>query len=201
MSSKSVQSPESIGPMQGGGKKEASVDPIQMDFDKGKQHLERSELAQAAAAFHNALLGYEERGDDAGIANASNQMGHVCLAKKDYEQAIINYDRAWKICEKLGDQMSLLALSNQYVQIFCGQGNFTKAVSLCLDILNKHFDNNNPQGAVAVLEQMADIYQMAGNKEKAADAYRTIASIHSNFKHKDIAQNFLNKAADLEKNG
>jgi Tfp pilus assembly protein PilF len=54
---------------------------------------------------------------------------------------------------------------------------------------------------VAVLEQMADIYQMAGNKEKAADAYRTIASIHSNFKHKDIAQSYLDKAADLEKNG
>jgi tetratricopeptide (TPR) repeat protein len=200
MSSKSVQSPDDIAPMQEGKKAGASTDPIQADFDKGKEHLQRNELSQAAVAFHNALLGYEEKGDDLGIANASNQMGHVCLARKEYDQALKHYDRAWEICERLGDPMSLLALSNQYVQVFRGQENFTKAISLSLDLLNKHFDNNDPRGAVAVLEQMADIYQEAGNKEKAADAYRTIASIHSNFKHKKIAQGFLQKAEALEKN-
>ena len=88
MSSKSVQSLDSIAPMQEGKKAGASDDPIQGEFVKGKEFLEKNELSQAAAAFHNALLGYEEKGDDAGIANACNQMGHVCLARKDYDQAL-----------------------------------------------------------------------------------------------------------------
>ena len=72
-------------------------------------------MAQAAVAFHNALFGYEEKGDENGIANASNQLGHVCLARKEYEQAKRHYQRAWEICEKLQDPMSLIALSKSYL--------------------------------------------------------------------------------------
>jgi len=198
MSSKSIQSLDNIAPMQEEKETGTSNDPIQEDFRKGKEHLQRNELSQAAAAFHNALVSYEEKGDDPGIANASNQMGHVCLAGQDFDQALKHYDRAWAICEKLGDMMSLLALSNQYVQVFRGKGDYTKAISLCLDILDKHFDNNDPQGAVSILEQMAEIYLEEGNKEKAADAYRTIASIHANFKHKNIAESFQEKANNLD---
>jgi hypothetical protein len=33
--------------------------------------------------------------------------------------------------------------------------------------------------------------------EKAADAYRTVASIHKNFRHDNIAEGYLKKAAEL----
>ncbi len=196
---KSVQSLDSIAPMRDGKNTEAMADPVQADLHKGKAHLQNNELSQAAAAFHNALLGYQERGDEQGVANASNQMGHVCLARKDYDQALGHYTRAWEICEKHGDPMSLLALSNQLVLVYRGQGDFKKAIDTCLDLLDRYFENNDPLGTVAILEQMADIYLVAGDKLKAADSYRTIASIHSNFKHKTIAQSFLEKARDLER--
>ncbi len=198
MTQKPVQSLNSITKMQEGGAPDAPADPIQADFNKGKGYLERNELSLAAAAFHNALIGYQEKGDDPGIANASNQMGHVCLARKEYDQALEHYGQAWKICERLGDQMSLLALSHQYLQVFREQGNFQKAISLSLDLLDKYFANNDPRGAVDILEKMAEIYLEAGKKEKAADAYRTIASIHDNFTHKNIAKSFREKAEELE---
>jgi tetratricopeptide (TPR) repeat protein len=193
--SKSVQSIQDIAPMQGG----KSSDPVQADYEQGKDLLQKEELSQAAVALHNALLGYQQREDQSGIANASNQMGHVCLAKKDYDQALSHYSRAWEICEKLHDPMSMLALSNQFVLVYRGQGQFKKAIGICLDLLEKYHDNNDPQGTVAVLEQMTEIYLEAGEQAKAADAYRTIASIHANFKHKNIAEGYLQKAKDLEK--
>jgi tetratricopeptide (TPR) repeat protein len=198
--SKSVQSIQSIAPMQDG-QNTKTADPVQADYEKGKEYLQKQELSQAAVAFHNALVGFQQREDQQGIANASNQMGHVCLAKREYDQALGHYNRAWEICEKLHDPMSLLSLSNQLVLVHRGRGQFKNAISICLDLLEKYHDNNDPRGTVAVLEQMAEIYIEAGEQAKAADTYRTIASIHANFKHKNIAQGYLQKAQDLEKAG
>ena len=195
--STSVQSIQDIAPIQKG-KGTGAVDPVQADYDKGKELLGKDELAQAAVALHNALLGYEQKEDQQGIANASNQMGHVCLARKEYDQALKHYSRAWEICEKLHDPMSLLALSNQLILVYRGQGEFQKAKGICLDLLDRYHANNDPRGTVDVLEKMAEIYLEAGDPAKAADAYRTIASIHANFKHKNIAEGYMRKAKDLE---
>lgn len=199
--SKPIQSIQSIAPMQGGKETGASVDPVLADYEQGKVLLQNNKVAEAAVALHNALVGYEEKGNQRGIANASNQMGHVCLARGEYDQALIHYNRAWDICDKLDDPMSLLALSNQFVLVYRGQRLFKKAITVCLDLLEKYQDNNDPQGTVAVLEQMSEIYVEAGDNAKAADSYRTIASIHENFKHKNIAEGYLQKAKELEKAG
>lgn len=199
--SKTVQPIQIIAPMQDGKKAETSIDPVQADYEKGKEFLQKNEISQAAAALHNALIGYQEKDDQRGIANASNQMGHVCLARGEYDQALLHYNRAWEICDKLDDPMSMLALSNQFVSVYRGQGQFKKAITVCLELLERYHGNNDPQGTVAVLEQMAEIYIEAGDKEKAADAYRTIASIHANFKHKNIAEGYLRKATEIEKVG
>ena len=195
--SKSVQSIGDIAPMREG-KGAGAVDPVQADYEKGRELLGKEELAQAAVALHNALLGYEQKEDQQGIANASNQMGHVCLARKDYDQALRHYSRAWEICENLHDPMSLLALSHQLILVYRGQREFKKAKGICLDLLERYQDNNDPRGTVDVLEKMAEIYLEAGDVALAADAFRTIASIHANFKHKTIAEGYLRKAKDLE---
>lgn len=197
--SKTVQPIQTIAPMQDGRKPEVPVDPVQADYNKGKEFLQKNELSQAAVAFHNALIGYQEKGDQQGIANASNQMGHVCLARGEYDHALAHYNRAWEICDKLDDPMSMLALSKQFILVYRGQGQFKKAITVCLDLLDKYHGNNDPQGTVNVLEQMAEIYIKAGDKEKAADTYRTVASIHANFKHKNIAEGYLQKAREIEK--
>jgi tetratricopeptide (TPR) repeat protein len=180
-------------------KTKGTSDPVQADYEKGKEFLQKNELAQAAVALHNALVGFEEKGDQNGIANASNQMGNLCLARKDYEQALKHFQRAWDICEGQHDAMSLLALSNQLVAVYKGQGQFERAVSICLDLIGKYQDNNDPRGTVEVMERMAEIYIEAGERGKAADTYRTIGAIHANFKHKNIADGYILKAESLEK--
>ncbi len=195
------QSLSSIGPMpsedQAPKKEEKLKSPVEMEFDEGKRFLQNNNLAQAAIAFHNVLLAYEEKNDDNGIANASNQLGHVCLAKKEYEQAEKHYKRAWDICVKADDPMSQIALNLKFVEVYRGAKDYNKAIDVCLDLMEDYRLNNNPQGAVAILDVMAEIYLEADNKDGAKDAYRTAASIHRNYKHANIAEEYEQKANEL----
>ena len=193
-----LQDINSIAPVSGSDTAGKNVDPVQSDYEEGKRWLENSEYAQAAVSLHNALLGYEEKNDEIGVANASNQLGHLCLAKKDFEAALKHYQRVWTICEKLQDSMSLMSLLKNFVPAYRGMKQYRQAIDTCLDLLDRYHDNNDPQGTVTVLAEMAEIYQESGQRDKAADAYRTIASIHRNFKHLTTAESFAQKAKELE---
>lgn len=197
--SNTVQNINSIAPMGEKNKESKPKDPVQAEYEAGKRFLENGELAQAAVALHNALLGFEEKNDETGIANASNQLGHACLAREEFDKAASHYQRAYEICEKLEDPISLQAISKKMVAVHQGLKEYDKAIELCLDLLDVYYSNNDPRGAVVLLEDMAAIYVEAGKPAKAADAYRTVASIHRNFKHKSIAEEFEDKAAALDK--
>jgi len=195
---KNIQGVQSIAPMEGDKK---PLDPVQEEYEKGKEALEKGELAEAAVLFHNVLMAHEEKGDENGVANACNQLGHVCLKRQDFKKALDNYKRAWEICDKGDDPMSLLALQKQFVLVYCGLKQYDKAVDTCLDLLDQYSGNNDPAGGVATLEQLAEVYVEQGETEKAADSYRTIASIHANFSHKNIAKGFQDKADKLQAAG
>jgi len=193
------QSLDSIGPMQNSTapakKDQKPKDPIQAEFEEGKRFLEEKNYAQAALAFHNVLLSYEEKNDKNGIANASNRLGEVCLGKKDYEQAEKHFQRAMKIVVAADDPMSEMMLSQQLIEVYAGKKEHAKAIEVCLSLMEDYKNNNNPQGVVTILEKMAVIFIDAGDKNKAKDAYRTAASIHRSYKHKGIAEE-LEKLAD-----
>jgi len=176
------------------GNKTTPSTPEQKEYEEGKRFLENGDFGQAAAALHNALLSFEEKENKGGIANTSNQLGHLCLEKKDYEAALKHYERAWDICDAAGDRMSLISVLDKRITAWLGLGNYSKALEDCFTILDFHEDNRNVQGLVGIMERVADIHLLAGEKEKAADTYRTIASIHSNFKHKGYSKRFEEKA-------
>lgn len=178
--------------------KSGSQDFVKNDYKDGLRFLEQHEYGQAAVALHNALVGFEQKEDEAGIANASNQLGHVCLVRNEYEGALKHYRRALAICEKNNDRMSILAVLVKIVAAQRGLKEYAQAIAVCLDMLDLYQDNRDPQGAVATLETMAEIYLENGQREKAADAYKTIGSIHKNFRHDTMAAQYLEKAAKLE---
>ncbi len=194
-----IQNINDITPMAASADDQVITDPVQAEYHQGKKYLEQGDTGQAAVALHNALIGFEERNDQSGIANASNQLGNACVQRREYEKALDHYRRAEKICRELGDPLSLTALSRQFVLVYTELGQYKEAVACCLDLLEGYRVNNNPQGTVEVLEKMAGIYVQSGDTDKAADAYRTIASIHKNFRHERMAAGFLQKAEELEK--
>ncbi len=192
-----IQSLDSIAPM-ANSKAEKERDPIKAEYEEGKAFLENKDYGQAAVALHNALVGYEEKGDESGVANASNQLGDVCFAREEFDSALTHYQRTLEICDKSNDRMSILSVMAKMVDANKGLEKYDVAVTLCLEILDHYQDNRDPQGTVDTLEGMADIYIAKGAKLKAADAYRTISSIHKNFKHDTIAAKFIEKAETLE---
>ncbi len=175
----------------------APPSPAQKEYEEGKQALEKGEHGAAAVALHNALLAFDERGDQAGIANAHNQLGHLCLARDEYEKAGNHYRRALEICDRANDRMSVLAVSDRLVEVCLGLADSRGALAHCLEMLDIYQDNRDPQGSVAVLEKMADIYLAAGDREKAADALQTIASLHRNFGHTVSATRFAERAEEV----
>lgn len=193
MSNSKLQSLDSIAPVGGSVPK----DEVAREYEEGKKHLERQEYGLAAVNLHNALVGYEEKGDEAGVANASNQLGHLCLARLEYDAAIKHYDRALQICDRANDRMSILAVLKKIVAARRGLKQYDEAIRNCLEMLDHYHDNRDPQGSVETLEEMAEIYLAAEQKEKAADTYRTMASIHKNFRHDGIAARYMQKADEL----
>lgn len=179
-------------------KKKRSSDPIQAEYEDGVEFIANKEYSQAALSLHNALIGYEKKNHQDGIANASNQLGIVCLEKGEFEKAREHFQRAWDICERFDDRMSLLSLSERFVTIHRAAKEYREAIKLCLDMLDTHHSHNNPEGTVNVMETMAEIYQEQGDKPQAADVYRSIASIHANYGHKNFARRYEEKAAALE---
>lgn len=168
------------------------------EYETGKRLLENGNLGQAALSLHNALIGFEESKDQNGMANAANQLGHLCFEKKEYETALQHYQRALVICDAANDRMSVLAVLSRRVEVYVKLQDYDKAVKDCLEILNLHQDNRDPQGAVDILERMAEIYIEAGESNKAADSYRTIAGIHKSYGHDKIALSFIEKAKEIE---
>lgn len=177
----------------------AAGDPAQAEYNEGKALLERNETGLAAVALHNALVAFEEKNNENGIANASNQLGNVCLRRGQYDKALVHFQRAEEICRKLGDPMSLVALSKQFILVYTATEKYKEALARCLDLVDLYQANNDPKGTVETVEKMAEIYITMNDAGKAADAYRTIASIHRNFKHEKIAAGYIEKAEELEK--
>lgn len=173
-------------------------DPVQSEYEEGKKALEDGFYGQAAVSLHNSLIGFEQRDDESGIANACNQLGHLCLTKEDYDKSLKYYQRAFEICDKNNDRSSVLAVLKQMVEVYCGRGDNKKGINVCLEMLDLYHDNRDVGGTVKVLERMVEIYLAGEQKDKAVDTYRTISSIHKNFSHDKLAASFAALADKLE---
>lgn len=170
----------------------------QQDYEAGQEFLKDNDTSQAANAFHNALIGFEQEGNENGIANASDKLCDICAELGEKAKAMEHLERAYAICHKNFDRFSLFSLERKKAGLVYQSGNLDEALALYLDILDEYTALRNPQGSVETLEIMAEIYLKKGEKEKASDAYRTIASIHANFKHQKQAEEFLAKAIAAE---
>nr|WP_320010098.1 tetratricopeptide repeat protein [uncultured Desulfobulbus sp.] len=176
-------------------------DPAKRDYMEGRKFFQEGEYAQAAISFHNALRGFEEKGDQIGVANAADRLGDACLARGEYAMALANFKQAHAICEKEDDSFSALSINKKMAAAYRKLGDHDKAQEMLFDILEHYRLTNNPKGAVEVLTLIAESYNEQGDKASAADAYRSVASIHKRFKHERIAEQFAKRAAELAQEG
>jgi tetratricopeptide (TPR) repeat protein len=178
---------------------QAAEDPAQADYLKGKELRAAGDDSQAALFFHNALLGFEQNGNDKGVANASDQLGDICAGRQEHEKAIDHYGRAFTICDREKDMFSLIALHKKIALSQKALQRFDEAEKIYLNVIDIYAGYNNPAGTVAAMEDLAELYLRMGERRKSADTFRTIASIHKNFRHSNHAQEFMKKAEQVEK--
>ena len=197
--SENLQPPGAIEPMAapGAAAREEITDPAKLDYKQGRDHLGQESWAEAAACFHNALKGFEEQGDDPGIASSRDRLGDVCMGMDDYAKALEHYAHSMTVCRKLDDVFSCHALNKKIAVCHRRLGDLDMAMDFCLEIFDHHREVRNPKGTVEILEVMAEIYQEKGDMKGAIDCLRTIVSIHKNFKHPDQAAEYEERAAAL----
>jgi tetratricopeptide (TPR) repeat protein len=175
--------------------KPAGENQAQQDYEAGLEFLKNKDSAQAANSFHNALIGFEQEGNERGIANASDKLGDICSERGDTDKALEHLERAYAICNKDFDRFSLFSLEKKKAGLIYRSGQLDKAIELYLDVLDEFGALRNPQGSVETLATLAEIYLKKEAKEKAADAYLLAASIHESFRHSQQAEEFRAKAA------
>jgi tetratricopeptide (TPR) repeat protein len=115
-----------------------------------------------------------------------------------YEKAITHYLKAYAICDKENDRYSLVALLKKMAPARKALKQHDEAIKIYLNVIDLYSGYNNPAGTVATMEELAEFYLEIGERQKSADTFRTIASIHKNFKHTLQAKEFTDKAAQVE---
>lgn len=199
MSTDNLQPLSSLGPLQQqGGDAAVEDNPARREYKEARRLFDKGEYVQAAMGFHNALRAFEEQGDRIGVANAADRLGDACFAREEYAMAMANFERSHAICVLEEDSFSQLSLNKKMVQCCRKLGQYSKALYLLDDMLEHYQLTRNPKGAVETLETLAELYVEQGEKEKAADAYRSAAGIHAHFKHARRAEELEQLAAQLE---
>ena len=173
-------------------------DPVQADYEKGRELRQSGDDTQAASYFHNALIGFEQADNQKGVANASDQLGDICADRMEHEKAIAHYQKAYDICKEEKDMFSLIALQKKMVVAHKALQNYDEAIRIYLNVIDIYAGYNNPAGTVAAMEELAELYLDMGERQKSAETYRTISSIHKNFKHSLQAKEFMDKAEQVE---
>lgn len=178
-------------------KVEEEKSQAKQDYEKGKEFLKENDLGQAANAFHNALIGYQQDGDENGIANASDNLGDICLQKQEYAKAHEYFDLAYEVCSKNTDRFSMFSLEQKKANLYFLSGDYKEAIKRYIEVIDEHTALKNPQGAVNALETLAGIYLKIDEVVKAADCYRTMASIHKGYKHHRDHEKYMKMADEL----
>lgn len=170
----------------------------QQDYEKGQEHVRNKDLPLAAAAFHNALLGFEQESDENGMANAFDKLGDICLERMEFTKAIAYFDKAYAICKSHRDRFSLFSLERKMARVYAESGDYAKAIAAYVDVVDEFNALRDPRGAVETLETLAEVYLKLADKANAADCYRTIASIHKHYRHNNFYATYMEKATVVE---
>jgi tetratricopeptide (TPR) repeat protein len=184
-------------PGEGGEDESGPKSEARKDYESGLGHLDNKEYGMAANALHNALTAWEEEDNQHGIANACDKMGDLLTEKEDYEKALEFYDRAHQICTTDFDRYSLICIENKQANVFAKLGRFPEAINLYLDLFDEYSGNRDAGNTVAILETLAELYISNEQKEKAAECFTLMASIHLSYKHKKESEECELKAQEL----
>lgn len=177
---------------------EEPKDSTNKDYEEGKIFLGKGDLGQAANAFHNAFIEYEQNNNQEGMANCSDRLGDVCMERKEYEKAINHYEKAFEIIKKLKDTFSEISLNKKLAKCNRELGLFDKAIEIYLTLFDLYSGMRNVGSTVETIIALAETYEAKGEKGKAADALKSAASVHANFNHKKDAQALLERAEAIE---
>ena len=119
--------------------------------------------------YQRALAISEETGDLDAIGTAAVNLGEVYMARKDYESALENFEKAYKALDRSGGNSSA-ALTN-IGKAYALQGNMQQAVKYHRQAVQIAEKKNARLQLTQALLGLADTYQLQGQSRAALEEY------------------------------
>ena len=147
----------------------------------GVLHDQRGEFEPAAGLFEEALEGYRELGDQAGIATALNSLGSAARNAGQYTRARTFFEEGLTIRRTIGDVIGQASSLHNLAVCFLDDGDGAKALDLFQQGAALDAEAGNEWGSAIDACGMADALLLLGRVERAEelvkDALRTLVEI------------------------
>jgi adenylate cyclase len=135
------------------------------------------DFASALEHYRRALAFHEERGDRAGVASVSTNIGNAYLKIGDFASALESYGRSRELYEELGNRGGVALVTGNIGIVFNNTGDFASAL--------EHYHR-----ALAVLEELGKLDSVARNTQR-------IGSVYSSTGDYDTALDYYRRAQVL----
>ena len=133
-------------------------------------YFNKGEIDKATKLYFNVLKMFEKYENKIGIGNSLNNLGLIYqYYLKDNENALINYQKAYKILEEAKDSLNLSAALHNIANISKIMGNYEDAVAFYNKSIEISRLNKNEKSEAKALFNLATIYFEQGNKKLALE--------------------------------
>jgi len=149
----------------------------------GTIRFQRGDYTEAREAHQEALLFFQQAGDERNVGAAFHQLGMVAQAQGDYEKAKNLYNQSLEIKTTLSDQATIAASLYQLGTIAQAQGDYQEAETLCNRTLKIATDLGDQAGMARSLYQLGIIARVQSDYQKAKTLYNRSLEIATNLGH------------------
>ncbi|MEQ9373385.1 MAG: CHAT domain-containing protein [Coleofasciculus chthonoplastes F3-SA18-01] len=157
-------------------------------FREGFHRQVRGNFERALGSFKDALLIYQEIGDNAGIGETLYHIGQVYEEIEDYDQALNYYQRFFLISSEVGidsrDRQALIVISNLYytqARQLIEKNQYREALDQFQQTLTIERKLRRKESEGYILYRMGFAYRSLGEYQLALESYQQLLSIRKEF--------------------
>lgn len=153
-------------------------------INAGNLYSETSEYDKASGMFNDALVILQEllkttgnKRYKKGIAAAYNNIGQVNYMKKDYENALANFQKAFILKQEIGDKLPLASSYNNIGKVYMQMGKQEDAYEYLVHGLNVYKELGVRFGVQDSYDILSEFFEKKGDFKKALEYHKMYSDI------------------------
>lgn len=146
--------------------------------DQAEAQLKLGRFAEARELARQALEGYRQERNDAGVADALAALGLADHLEGRLEAALETYQQCLALYRQVGDRRNEATVLANIGGISSQMGQAEQALGLYRQALELHRLGNHPAGELSVLNNLAVLHRQMGEPDEALRIYEKLVERH-----------------------